>query len=271
MAIQTSQTPSSMNTNMASNYDPFGGCGSSMSVAYSSNLYAMTRNPGTPPPALSHTRPPILPSSRSPMSFASHPTPAPPRGALEAALPDYGRIARGSQFPSPPQPVQVPYGAGNNDNIPGGYLSDCVPAAWSQATVAGESLFPASGSGCQRPTAPSMTHPVLQPPAAERQQFRAGRQQRPCRRLTTKEEANFRCEVEGCGKLFSRSYNYKAHMETHDEKREYPFPCQVPDCSKKFVRKTDLQRHHQSVHAKERNHRCDYCGRLFARKDTLRR
>ncbi|KAJ9149802.1 hypothetical protein NKR23_g3957 [Pleurostoma richardsiae] len=89
--------------------------------------------------------------------------------------------------------------------------------------------------------------------------------------MTTKEEANFQCEVRGCGKLFSRSYNFKAHMETHDEGREYPFPCPLGDCNRKFVRKTDLQRHHQSVHMKERNHKCDYCGRLFARKDTLRR
>lgn len=91
------------------------------------------------------------------------------------------------------------------------------------------------------------------------------------RRLTTKEDANFQCNVKGCGKLFGRSYNYKAHMETHDAGREYPFPCLIKDCSKKFVRKTDLQRHHQSVHMKQRNHRCDFCSRFFARKDTLRR
>ncbi|KAG9232210.1 hypothetical protein BJ875DRAFT_92046 [Amylocarpus encephaloides] len=91
------------------------------------------------------------------------------------------------------------------------------------------------------------------------------------RKLTTKEDANFQCDVKGCGKLFGRSYNYKAHMETHDARREYPFPCPLKDCNKKFVRKTDLQRHHQSVHMKQRNHRCDYCSRFFARKDTLRR
>ncbi|KXJ89684.1 hypothetical protein Micbo1qcDRAFT_164992, partial [Microdochium bolleyi] len=79
---------------------------------------------------------------------------------------------------------------------------------------------------------------------------------RQTRKLTTKEDANYQCEVPGCGKLFSRSYNYKAHMATHDENRDYPFPCLVPDCGKKFVRKTDLQRHNQSVHAKERSHRC---------------
>lgn len=91
------------------------------------------------------------------------------------------------------------------------------------------------------------------------------------RKLTTKEDANFQCQVKGCGKLFGRSYNYKAHMETHDAGREYPFPCPLKDCNKKFVRKTDLQRHHQSVHMKQRNHRCGYCSRFFARKDTLRR
>jgi hypothetical protein len=91
------------------------------------------------------------------------------------------------------------------------------------------------------------------------------------RKLTTKEDANFQCTVKGCGKLFGRSYNFKAHMETHDVSREYPFPCPTKDCTKKFVRKTDLQRHHQSVHMKQRNHRCDFCSRYFARKDTLRR
>ena len=91
------------------------------------------------------------------------------------------------------------------------------------------------------------------------------------RRMTTREEANFQCDIKGCGKLFSRSYNYKAHLLTHDEKREFPFPCLLDGCSKRFVRKTDLQRHNQSVHLKERTHKCDYCSRLFARKDTLRR
>jgi hypothetical protein len=91
------------------------------------------------------------------------------------------------------------------------------------------------------------------------------------RKMTTREEANYQCKAKGCGKLFSRSYNFKAHMETHDSSRVHPFPCLLPDCGKKFVRKTDLQRHHQSVHMKERNFRCDFCSRYFARKDTLRR
>lgn len=91
------------------------------------------------------------------------------------------------------------------------------------------------------------------------------------RKLTTKEDANYQCDVKGCGKLFSRSYNFKAHMETHEPDRAYSYPCTVDKCSKKFVRKTDLQRHNGSVHLKQRNHKCDYCSRFFARKDTLRR
>ncbi|KAI9846548.1 MAG: hypothetical protein M1838_001244 [Thelocarpon superellum] len=89
------------------------------------------------------------------------------------------------------------------------------------------------------------------------------------RRLTTAADATHTCHV--CGKLFGRSYNFKAHMETHDPGRVYAHPCQVQHCDKKFVRKTDLMRHHQSVHMKQRNYQCELCGNMFARKDTLRR
>ncbi|KAI9809947.1 MAG: hypothetical protein M1825_000380 [Sarcosagium campestre] len=89
------------------------------------------------------------------------------------------------------------------------------------------------------------------------------------RQLTTPADANHECHK--CGKLFGRSYNYKAHMETHDPTRIYAYPCTEDGCSKKFVRKTDLTRHHQSVHMKQRNYQCELCGNMFARKDTLRR
>ncbi|KZF19399.1 hypothetical protein L228DRAFT_42791 [Xylona heveae TC161] len=89
------------------------------------------------------------------------------------------------------------------------------------------------------------------------------------RQLTTPAEANHECRI--CGKLFGRSYNYKAHMETHDPARVYPHPCTVKNCTKKFVRKTDLLRHQDSVHFKSRNFGCNLCGSQFARKDTLRR
>ncbi|KFY97625.1 hypothetical protein V498_01975 [Pseudogymnoascus sp. VKM F-4517 (FW-2822)] len=96
-------------------------------------------------------------------------------------------------------------------------------------------------------------------------------QEKRPRIVTTREDGNYECTVDGCGKLFNRSYNYRAHMETHDADRVHPFICALPDCMKRFRRKTDLQRHHQSVHLKEKSHQCEYCGRFFSRKDTLGR
>ncbi|OBT40635.1 hypothetical protein VE00_08366 [Pseudogymnoascus sp. WSF 3629] len=96
-------------------------------------------------------------------------------------------------------------------------------------------------------------------------------QEKRPRIVTTREDGNYECTVDGCGKLFNRSYNYRAHMETHDADRVHPFICALPDCMKRFRRKTDLQRHHQSVHIKEKSHQCEYCGRFFSRKDTLGR
>ena len=144
-------------------------------------------------------------------------------------------------------------------------LADAGHMGWKSeldSTAGFYSLHPFEASSVP----PYERRAVARPPANTRAAEHKKRRQH-----TKKEEANFQCQVKGCGKFFSRSYNFKSHMETHDEKREYPFPCQESDCNKKFVRKTDLQRHHQSVHAKERNHKCDYCGRMFARKDTLRR
>jgi hypothetical protein len=117
----------------------------------------------------------------------------------------------------------------------------------------------------------SMNDTAPQNFSEQRKSLSSATRTRTPRKMTTREDANFQCRVKGCGKLFSRSYNYKAHMETHDASRIYPFPCPLSECNKKFVRKTDLQRHHQSVHMKERNYQCDFCSRNFARKDTLRR
>lgn len=150
-------------------------------------------------------------------------------------------------------------GAGNQ-----GYIAETHLPSWPRS----------QGQHDQAAYRGSSSQSTAEPEAIQQQHQQQGKAPRPRksqRRLTTKEEANYQCSVQGCGKLFSRSYNYKAHLETHDDQREYPFPCQMAGCNKKFVRRTDLQRHHQSVHAKEKNHMCDYCGRLFARKDTLRR
>ena len=58
---------------------------------------------------------------------------------------------------------------------------------------------------------------------------------------------NANCSCKTCGKLFQRSYNLKAHMETHDPDRSHPHTCEYEGCEKRFVRRTDLLRHEQSV------------------------
>ena len=264
--LQPSSSSGAVPSILSSEYDPFGSYEHGLAGAYAAHdVYASHASQeaslaGTPPPG-SHPRSPVPPpTSRTPLSYVSGPSvvnPMTPRVKLETPAPDYNQNLDVGHYPSP-RSVQAPYSV-DPSAYPAtttvGYLADAAVPAWAQPLEPGQ-YFTGSGS----PT----------PGQAQDRSFRVARHRR-ARRLTTKEEANFQCEVKGCGKLFSRSYNFKAHMETHDEKREYPFPCQAGDCNKKFVRKTDLQRHHQSVHMKERNHRCDYCGRMFARKDTLRR
>ena len=109
-----------------------------------------------------------------------------------------------------------------------------------------------------------------QPIARQLEQKRMKIATRQPRRLTTKEDAMFKCQFKDCGKLFIRDYNRKAHMKSHDASREYPFHCPTKGCNKNFTRGTDLRRHHDGVHMKQRNFHCN-CKASFARKDTLKR
>lgn len=250
---------------LSAEYDPFASYEQSMPPAYGHNAYPahpsqapmLVHSPQPLHRTLSHSPDPAGP--RNSMSYSYGGSPA-PRIKVETA----GEFSAGvevSQYPSPGPSIAMPLEADSYGPTAGGsdYLSE---GAWPKPEyeqVDSEHFY--SGPGDQGAS--------LLP---DRRSYRSGRSpRRQPRRLTTKEEANFQCQVKGCGKLFSRSYNYKAHLETHDDRREYPFPCTVDDCNKRFVRKTDLSRHHQSVHMKERNHKCEYCARTFARKDTLRR
>ncbi|RKU42905.1 hypothetical protein DL546_001479 [Coniochaeta pulveracea] len=248
---------SSLTASMPSTeYNPYDNFGSSISQPYGHDLYSRH-------PHLSHgtnTSPPIahspLPALRSDPATPS----ITPRIKVECTE-DYDQGLNPEQYASLPC-INAEFVADNGYSSTGsGYYSD-GQSSWQTPDY---QLHLEPAAYCNQTGAASLST------FKHNTQNKDVRPRRAPRRLTRPEEANFRCEVKGCNKLFSRSYNYKAHMETHDEKRQYPFPCTVADCTKKFVRKTDLQRHHQSVHLKERSHKCDYCGRLFARKDTLRR
>ncbi|KZP00355.1 hypothetical protein CALVIDRAFT_456013, partial [Calocera viscosa TUFC12733] len=85
-------------------------------------------------------------------------------------------------------------------------------------------------------------------------------------RRTTK--ASFVCPIPGCGSTFTRSFNLKGHLRSHNEER--PFKCHWPGCEKGFARQHDCKRH-EALHLNIRPFTCEGCGRNFARMDALNR
>ncbi|KAJ3048540.1 hypothetical protein HK097_010445, partial [Rhizophlyctis rosea] len=71
-----------------------------------------------------------------------------------------------------------------------------------------------------------------------------------------------------CPRQFTRAFNLKTHLQTHDQNRPRPFPCTI--CPRSFVRIHDLIRH-ESVHTKRKGWHCPECGTGFTRRDALRR
>jgi hypothetical protein len=83
-----------------------------------------------------------------------------------------------------------------------------------------------------------------------------------------KSEANFVCPVPGCGSTFTRHFNLKGHLRSHNEER--PFKCKWPGCEKGFARQHDCKRH-EALHLNIRPYTCEGCGKTFARMDALNR
>ncbi|GAB7343206.1 hypothetical protein MBLNU457_1271t1 [Dothideomycetes sp. NU457] len=121
----------------------------------------------------------------------------------------------------------------------------------------------------REPSGPSLATPKVKKREVNEVTSSPETEQRQKRSYTTEATAKCRCDL--CGKLFQRTYNLKAHQDTHNPARKVPFECSVPDCNKKFVRRTDLERHFQSVHVKTKGFSCPMCNAAFARKDTCRR
>ncbi|MCJ1310412.1 hypothetical protein MMC25_004076 [Agyrium rufum] len=50
-----------------------------------------------------------------------------------------------------------------------------------------------------------------------------------------------------CLRVFSRRFDLKTHLKTHDKNRELPHACDERDCGRRFARKVDLERHIRCV------------------------
>jgi hypothetical protein len=88
--------------------------------------------------------------------------------------------------------------------------------------------------------------PPQQPTIHRSVSLKDSRDNRPDKRGFTS-KANSTCSCKLCGRVFQRSYNLRAHMETHNPARDQPWKCQYDGCDRRFVRKTDLVRHWDSV------------------------
>lgn len=77
--------------------------------------------------------------------------------------------------------------------------------------------------------------------------------------------------VPGCNSTFTRHFNLKGHLRSHNDER--PYKCEYEGCPKAitgFARQHDCKRH-MLLHEGQRPFECEGCGKRFARLDALTR
>ncbi|KAF9323117.1 hypothetical protein BG006_001746 [Podila minutissima] len=77
------------------------------------------------------------------------------------------------------------------------------------------------------------------------------------------------CTFEGCSKSFTRAFNLRSHLNTHNGER--PHKCPEEGCDWDFVRRHDLDRHVKSKHMANKPYACKQCSSRFGRSDALQR
>ncbi|XP_055078287.1 zinc finger protein 143 isoform X1 [Periophthalmus magnuspinnatus] len=73
------------------------------------------------------------------------------------------------------------------------------------------------------------------------------------RRMTNVGEKAFRCDYEGCGKLYTTAHHLKVHERSHTGDK--PYICEYPGCGKKFATGYGLKSHSRT-HTGEKPYRC---------------
>jgi len=87
--------------------------------------------------------------------------------------------------------------------------------------------------------------------------------------METIEKRMHPCTFDGCDKSFTRAFNLRSHLNTHNGER--PHKCPEEGCEWDFVRRHDLDRHIKSKHMANKPYACKQCTSRFGRSDALQR
>ncbi|XP_051780608.1 zinc finger protein 76 isoform X2 [Erpetoichthys calabaricus] len=83
-------------------------------------------------------------------------------------------------------------------------------------------------------------------------------------------DKSFRCDYEGCGRLYTTAHHLKVHERAHTGDR--PYRCDVPDCGKAFATGYGLKSHIRT-HTGEKPYKCpeDMCTKAFKTSGDLQK